>query len=746
MSASRSRKEAIAAIAAAKNPEPIVDYVRHPVTEVFGANVFSDTVMRARLPKDTYKALKCTVMEGKPLDGTVADVVANTMKDWAIENGATHFTHWFQPLTGLTAEKHDSFIVPTLDGRAILEFSGKELIKGEPDASSFPSGGIRATFEARGYTAWDATSPAFLLDGVNGKTLCIPTAFLSYTGEALDKKVPLLRSMEAVSKQAVRMLRLFGDETVNRVVSTVGPEQEYFLVDRRFYLQRPDLINAGRTIFGAKPPKGQELEDHYFGSVRQRILAFMMEAEMEMYKLGIPVKTRHNEVAPAQFEIAPVYESCNLGTDHNMLIMETLKSTAERHGLACLMHEKPFAGVNGSGKHVNWSMATECQNLLEPGTTPHDNAQFLVFLAAACRAVYRHADLLRASVALAGNDHRLGANEAPPAIISIFLGEQLTEVVEQIIEGKCEPGTHGGCLEIGVSTLPTLPKDTTDRNRTSPFAFTGNKFEFRAVGSSQSIAGPLFIINTIVAESLDYLATQLEKEVAAGKALNEALAALLKATFKECQDIFFNGDNYTEEWLREATRRGLPNFTNAVDALQTLKSDATKKLFSKYGIFNAREAESRYTVMMESYIKAINIEALLSYQIARTVILPAAMNYQRLLATSLVEAKQALGVLELVPAGMGGSASGSTAFGPQEELLSEVATTISGLKVAIDELGCIHAEAEEAEESILTHARHFRDKVVPAMARVRTAVDELELVVDDDLWPLPKYREMLFVY
>ncbi|MHB9132509.1 MAG: glutamine synthetase III family protein [Armatimonadota bacterium] len=737
---SNARKQAVAEIAATSVPEPMVDYVQHPLTEVFGVNVFSDTVMRARLPKATYKALKATMSGEQQLDPAVADVVANAMKDWAIEQGATHFTHWFQPMTGLTAEKHDSFIVPTADGRAILEFSGKELIKGEPDASSFPSGGIRATFEARGYTAWDVTSPAFLVDGVNGKTLSIPTAFISYTGDVLDKKTPLLRSIEVLSKQAMRVLRIFGNTTASRVSTTIGAEQEYFLIDKRFYLQRPDLINAGRTLFGAKPPKGQEMEDHYFGAIRSRVLAFMMEAEREMFKLGIPVKTRHNEVSPAQFEIAPLFEYANLATDHNMLVMEILKSTAERHGLTCLLHEKPFAGVNGSGKHNNWSMAdSDGNNLLEPGKTPHDNAQFLTFLSAIIRAVYKHSKLLRSSVAVAGNDHRLGANEAPPAIISIFLGKQLTEIVNQLVEGRCEPGQHGGCLEVGVTTLPSLPKDTTDRNRTSPFAFTGNKFEFRAVGSSQSIAGPNIVLNTIVAESLDYIASRLEKSLAEGKDLNVSLQVLLQEVLSESKAVLFDGDNYTDEWLAEATRRGLPNLKNTVDALPALVEPAAKKLFATYSVFSEREAESRFAIMVENYIKAVNIEAQLTEQIGQTVILPAAMKYQTQVAAALLSTKQALGAL--VPAGGG---STGVEFGPQESLLADVTELIGNLMNALDALRAQHAHEDDSD--VLAHAKHFRDGVIPAMVQVRACADKLESLVDDEIWPLPKYREMLFVY
>ena len=734
MSANNARRSAIAEIATSQPQAANIDYALHPVTEIFAANVFSDAVMRARLPKATYKALKQTIDEGKPLDQAVADVVASAMKDWAIEKGATHFTHWFQPMTGLTAEKHDSFVTPTADGRAMQEFSGKELIKGEPDASSFPSGGIRATFEARGYTAWDPTSPAFLVEGINGRTLSIPTAFFSYTGEALDKKVPLLRSIEALSKQAVRVLRLFGNVS-QRVTTTVGPEQEYFLIDKKFYLQRPDLINAGRTLFGARPPKGQEMEDHYFGAIRSRILAFMMDAEREMFKLGIPVKTRHNEVAPAQFEIAPLFEASNVATDHNMLVMEVLKSTAERYGLACLLHEKPFAGVNGSGKHNNWSMAdSHGNNLLEPGTTPQENAQFLTFLASVVRAVYRHAPLLRASVAIAGNDHRLGANEAPPAVISIFLGSQLSEVVENLIECKGQCGEHGGSITVGVSTLPQLPKDTTDRNRTSPFAFTGNKFEFRAVGSSQTISGPNIVLNTIVAESLDYIATRLETALAAGEDFNEALHQLLQEVFRESASVIFDGDGYSREWAEEAEARQLPNLKSCIDALPTLCSAEARRLFSCYNIFSERELESRMTIMLENYVKAINIEAQLTAQMARTIILPAAMVYQQQLAQALVQTKKALGT------------SGSVDFTPQESMLAGLTNTIGNLHNAIDNLEAIHDAFDEEEGDLLAHATHFKEQVIPAMTIVRAHADTLESVVDDACWPLPKYREMLFIY
>ncbi len=730
MSTMNARKKAIATIAGIEQAEASVNYVEKPITEIYGMNVFNEETMRKRLPKAVFKSIKQTINEGKPLDLSVADVVANSMKDWAIERGASHYTHWFQPMTGLTAEKHDSFINPTADGNVILEFSGKELIKGEPDASSFPSGGIRATFEARGYTAWDPTSPAFLMDSVNGKTLCIPTAFVSYTGEVLDKKVPLLRSIEALSTQALRTLRLFGNTSTKRVIATVGPEQEYFLIDKNFYLQRPDLINAGRTLFGAKPPKGQEMEDHYFGAIRARVLNYMMDAEQEMYKLGIPIKTRHNEVAPAQFEVAPIFESSNLATDHNMLVMEVLKSVASKHGMACLLHEKPFAGVNGSGKHNNFSMATDDgQNLLEPGKTPHENAQFLTFLAAIIRAVDIHADLLRASVAVVGNDHRLGANEAPPAVISIFLGKQLEEIVDQLIAGKAEGGKHGGQLTVGVSTLPTLPKDTTDRNRTSPFAFTGNKFEFRAVGSTQTISGPNIVLNTIVAESLDFMVTSLEAAIAKGETLEAALQTLLQSVLSDSKKVLFDGDGYSAEWAAEAEKRKLPNLKTTVDALPALITEKAHKLFAKYGVFNEIELESRYEIMVENYIKALNIEAMLTEQIAQTIILPVAIEYQCKVAGSLLATKNALPGAKLAP---------------QEALLGSISDTTSALKTAIDTLADVHAAVPE-DVAVIVTATYYRDEVLPAMLAVREAADTLENLVDDAIWPMPKYREMLFI-
>jgi len=732
MTISNSRRRAIEAIASRPAPKATVDYAKEPVSKIFGENVFSASVMRAALPKDVYKILVRTMQNGQPLDPSIADTVANAMKDWAISRGATHYTHWFLPMTGLTAEKHDSFLVPTGDGQAILEFSGKMLIKGEPDASSFPSGGIRSTFEARGYTAWDPTSPAFLVDGVNGKTLCIPTAFCSWTGEALDKKTPLLRSIEALNKQALRVLRIFGNHTASRVTTTVGPEQEYFLIDRRFYLLRPDLINAGRTLFGAKPPKGQEMEDHYFGAIKDRVLAFMMDAERELYKLGIPIKTRHNEVAPAQFEIAPVFEQSNVATDHNMLVMEVLRDTATKHGLQCLLAEKPFAGINGSGKHNNWSMSDDLgNNVLDPGHTPHDNAQFLVFLTAVIRAIDKFGKLMRAAIATAGNDHRLGANEAPPAIISIYLGDKLMEVVKGLIAGKKEPGPSGGVLQIGVSALPPLPKDDSDRNRTSPFAFTGNKFEFRAVGSSQSIARPNTVLNTIVAESLDFMATEIEKAVASGSDLNSAVQKVVQTQLREHERVLFNGDNYTPEWHAEAERRGLPNLKSVVDAAPVLLDADARTLFAKYGVYNQQELESRYTVLLEAYCKTINIEALLTSNIARTLILPAALQYQHTVALSISTTRVALKDVDL---------------GAQEKMLKDISAKVGALKNAIDALDAVRSKADGNEHDVLHHAKFYHKEVIRAMNEVRAHADELEIMIDDNLWPLPKYREMLYVY
>src|SRR5947207_2780082 len=607
----------------------------------FGSLVFNDTVQQARLPKPAYQALRRTITHGDSLDMAVADAVAKAMKEWAIEHGATHYTHWFQPLTGITAEKHDSFLNPTSDGKAVAEFSGKELIKGEPDASSFPSGGMRSTFEARGYTAWDPTSPPWLLKSGNATTLVIPTAFVSWTGEALDKKTPLLRSMEALSKQAVRILKLFGS-TAERVVTTCGPEQEYFLIDQYFYLSRPDLINAGRTLFGAKPPKGQELEDQYFGAIPDRVMAFMSEVETELYKVGVPVKTRHNEVAPSQYEIAPVFENANVATDHQMMTMETMRRSAPKFGLACLMHEKPFAGVNGSGKHVNWSISDdEGHNLLSPGANPHDNMQFLVFCTAVLRAVNKWQGLLRASIASAGNDHRLGANEAPPAILSVFLGDMLTDIFEQIEKGGARSTKHGGELDTGVLVLPKLPRDAGDRNRTSPFAFTGNKFEFRAVSSGQSISYPNTALNMAVTESLDYMATELEKATKGGKSLEAAVAELLPRVIKENKRIIFNGNNYAAEWEKQATKRGLLNLKNTVDALPQLVTKEVIALFEKYKVLNARELHARYEIMLETYNKVVNIEGQLMVLMANRYIMPAVLECQRQVGASVAAVKAA---------------------------------------------------------------------------------------------------------
>ncbi len=727
MNSTNMRHAAIRAVATAEHQLEQVNFTETHMKDLFGMNVFSESVQRERLPKPVFKALQKTIKQGAPLDPAIADAVAAAMKDWAIERGATHFTHQFQPMTGLTAEKHDSFVQPTGDGKAILEFSGKELVRGEPDASSFPSGGLRATFEARGYTAWDPTSPAYILESPNGATLVIPTAFLSWTGEALDKKTPLLRSMEALSTHALRILRLFGNSDAKKVFTTVGPEQEYFLIDKNFYYARPDLINAGRTLFGAPPPKGQEMEDQYFGHIPERVIACMADCEAQLFKLGVPVKTRHNEVAPSQYEIAPIFEDSNLATDHQMLMMEVMRKTAPRYGLACLLHEKPFAGINGSGKHNNWSMSTDTgENLLNPGDTPHDNAQFLVFCAAVLRAVAKYPELLRVSVASAANDHRLGANEAPPAIISVFLGDQLQDVIDQLEQGAAKRTKQGGYMEVGVSVLPKLPKDAGDRNRTSPFAFTGNKFEFRAVGGSQSIAGPNTVLNTIVAESLDYIASQLEKAKGAGKDVNRAVQDLLPSLIKESKKVIFNGDNYTAEWHAEAEKRGLPNLRNSVDALPVILRRDTVELFSKYHVYSERELNSRFNILCENYVKTVSIEGKLASMMARTMILPAALRYQAEVATA-VNATKAAGV----------DVAG------QMELLKTLTATINGFQSAAATLD--HALAHHAEGDAHAHAKHARDAVLPAMASLRVLGDKLETLVADDLWPLPTYREMLFI-
>lgn len=692
--------------------------IQESIENTFGCNVFNDAVMRTRLPKSTYKALRRTIDEGVPLDPAVADVVANAMKDWAIEKGATHFTHWFQPMTGVTAEKHDSFISPTGDGKVIMEFSGKELIKGEPDASSFPSGGLRATFEARGYTAWDCTSPAFIKDN----TLCIPTAFCSYTGEALDKKTPLLRSMEALSKQAVRVLRALGNHTVTKVTTTVGPEQEYFVIDKKLFEKRLDLILTGRTLFGAKPPKGQELEDHYFVTLKERIANFMAEVDQELWKLGVMAKTKHNEVAPAQHEIAPIFSTTNIATDHNQLVMEILRKVANRHGLVCLLHEKPFAGVNGSGKHNNWSMSTnDGQNLLDPGKTPHENEQFLLFLAAVIEAVDDYAALLRASIANPGNDHRLGANEAPPAIVSIFLGDQLTEILEQIANGGVKNAKLGGEIKLGVSTLPALPKDSTDRNRTSPFAFTGNKFEFRMVPSSASIADPNTVLNTIVAEVLSRIADRLEK----ASNIDEEVQAIVKEIVKKHRRIIFNGNNYSEEWVKEAEKRGLPNIQSTVDAIPAWIDDKVVRTFTKHNVLTKEELHARYEIYLENYVKTINIEALTMIEMARRQILPASIRFAGDVASSLTALKNA------------GVQSSET-----EALMKKLSTTIDSLGKNVASLEKVLSQVPN--DDVFKKAQYYRDVVFSTMGKVREDADTLETIVESSYWPMPTYADLLF--
>jgi glutamine synthetase len=707
--------------AAGKSASP-----RPKATDIFGSLTFNDEVQRRRLPRDVYKALRRTMTHGEPLDASAADIIASAMKDWAFEHGATHYTHWFQPMTGITAEKHDSFIVPSSDGgRAVAEFSGKELIKGEPDASSFPSGGMRSTFEARGYTAWDPTSPPWLLTSQNGTTLVIPTAFVSWTGDSLDKKTPLLRSIEALSKQAIRILRLFGSRA-ERVGTTCGPEQEYFLIDRNFYFARPDLINAGRTLFGAKPPKGQELEDQYFGSIPERVLAFMHDVENELYKVGVPVKTRHNEVAPSQYELAPIFENANVATDHQMMTMEAMKRIAPKYGLTCLLHEKPFAGVNGSGKHLNWSMSDDLgNNLFSPGDTPHENIQFLVFCTAMLRAVNKWQGLLRMSIASAGNDHRLGANEAPPAIISVFLGDMLTDIFEQIEKGGARRTKDGGILDTGVSVLPKLPRDAGDRNRTSPFAFTGNKFEFRAVSANQSIAFPNIALNVAMTEALDYVATELEKAVKSKKTLEQAVKDLLPKVIKENKRIIFNGNNYADAWRKDAAKRGLLNHTNTVDALPELVKPDVVKIFEKYKVLNSRELHARYDVAVETYVKTVNVEAQLMVLMANRYILPAALRYQKDVAESVAAVRDA-----------GGSVKEA------KRVLDRLTGLVDDLRQRTDRLAkALDEQAPTAEK----HAKAMRDTVVPAMTALRETGDQIELVVPHELWPLPTYREMLFI-
>jgi len=690
------------------------------VPSLFGSMVFNDEVMQARLPKDTYKALKKAIEQGTHLELDIANVVANAMKEWAIEKGATHFTHWFQPMTGVTAEKHDSFISPVKGGRVIMEFSGKELVRGEPDASSFPSGGLRATFEARGYTVWDITSYAFVKDG----TLYIPTAFCSYGGEALDKKTPLLRSMEALDKQAMRILRLFGNNTAKRVITTVGPEQEYFLIDKEVFLKRPDLVYTGRTLFGARPPKGQEMEDHYFGSIKPRVSAFMHELEEELWKLGVLAKTKHNEVAPAQHEMAPIFSTTNIATDHNQLAMELLKSIANKHGLACLLHEKPFAGVNGSGKHVNWSISTDTGiNLLEPGETPYENAQFLLFLTAVIKAVDEYQDLLRVSVASAGNDHRLGANEAPPAIVSMFVGEELAEILEALETDSVYQGKEKHQMEIGVTVLPHFPKDTTDRNRTSPFAFTGNKFEFRMLGSAFSIAGPNIVLNTVVAEILGQFADILEN----ASDFQAELSALIKKTIREHKRIIFNGNNYSDEWVQEAERRGLSNLRTTVDALPAFVSQKSIDVFTRHKVFTEKEIHSRYEILLENYSKTLHIEALTMTDIVKKEIIPACIGYQNELS-QLIISKKTIGGCECTL---------------EENLLEKISKLSNSLLEKLETLENAILETKTVSDA-LSLARFYRERVFSAMSELRLIVDELETLVAKKHWPLPTYAEMLY--
>jgi len=725
MSGSAARLQAIEAVTTYKPISEPLSFSDVSASEIFGANVFGRAVMKARLPKPVFQSLCKTIDTGAPLDPTTADIVASAMKDWAIEKGATHYAHIFYPLTGVTAEKHDSFLNPDGQGGALAEFAGKVLIQGEPDASSFPNGGIRDTSQARGYTAWDVTSPAYILENPNGTTLCIPTAFVSWTGEALDKKTPLLRSMQALNKQAQRILRLFGHENAATVYSFAGAEQEYFLIDRHFAFSRPDVLATGRTLFGAPPPKGQEFDDHYFGAIPDRVLAFMLDAERELFKLGIPVKTRHNEVAPAQYEVAPVFENANLATDHQQMLMVTLKKVAEKYGMTCLLHEKPFARVNGSGKHVNFSIGNATQgNLLDPGDTPEKNAQFLIFCAAVIRAVSKWAPVLRAVVSSAANDHRLGANEAPPAIISIFLGSELTQIFEQIAKGQTASSAGRGTLTVGVDTLPPLPKDAGDRNRTSPFAFCGNRFEFRAVGAGQSIAGPMVAINTILAESIDVLAGELEAAVAGGEDLNAAIQRLLADVMKRHGKVIFNGHGYTAEWHAEAEKRGLPNLRTAVEAIPVLESKEVVDLFETYGVLTERELQSRVEVYLEQYCKTVMVEARTMIEMAKTIVFPAAIRYQSELAVTCANLKAVGYTFDT------DTLDGVTA------LVKELQTHIGALEKAL---------AHEAEGSTLDHAKHYRDEVLPAMVALRGTADTLEGVVADDLWPLATYQEMLFI-
>ncbi|MFH1616086.1 MAG: glutamine synthetase III [Planctomycetota bacterium] len=694
------------------------------IVEIFGLNVFNDKVMRERLPRDVYKEFKQSLAGYGPLSPGVADMLANAMKDWAIEKGSTHFSHWFQPMTGLTAEKHDSFISPTSEGSTIMEFSGRELIRGEPDASSFPSGGLRATFEARGYTAWDCTSPVFIKKDGDNITLYIPSAFCSYTGMALDKKTPLLRSMDALSRQAIRVLRIFGNRMSQRVIATLGPEQEYFLIDRSFYEKRLDLVLTGRTLFGAAPPRGQEMNDHYFGTLHERIASFMHEVNTELWRLGVSAKTQHNEVSPAQYELAPIFTTVNVATDHNQLTMETLQKVATRHNFVCLLNEKPFAGVNGSGKHSNWSIMTDDGiNLLDPGNTPHDNMVFLVMLCAVIRGVDEYAKLLRASVATAGNDHRLGSHEAPPAIISIFLGEQLTDIFEQLAAGEAKSSKQGGELKLGISTLAPLPKDFTDRNRTSPFAFTGNKFEFRMVGSSQSTAGSSFVLNTIVAEILREIADELE----GADDVRAAAQKILGRIAREHNRVVFNGDNYTQEWAAEAKKRGLPNIRSTVESLKTIMDDENVELFERHGVLSKAELAARTEILIEAYNMTVNIEALTMLMIAKRQILPAVSKYAGEVGSAAAAVKSAGGAAET-----------------QLKMLNKVCGLMKSLERSIEELEKIREKTVKIDD-LTIRAESCRDEVIPAMQSLRRYADELEGIVDAELWPLPCYAEMLFM-
>ncbi len=698
---------------------------KNVIEQVFGINVFNDEVMQTKLPKDVYKSWKKTLESGEDLDSDIANVVAHAMKEWALEHGATHYTHWFHPMTGITAEKHDSFLSPATESKPVLEFKGKELIKGEPDASSFPSGGLRATFEARGYTAWDCTSPAFLREDSGGVTLCIPTAFCSYTGEALDKKTPLLRSMEAISKQAVRIMKLFGYDDVKKVSCSVGPEQEYFLINHEKYLQRKDLIFTGRTLFGAPAPKGQELDDHYFGIIKERIAVFMKDLNQELWKVGILAKTQHNEVAPAQHEMAPIYSTANIATDHNQLVMEIMKKVAKRHNMECLLHEKPFEGVNGSGKHNNWSIVTDTGiNLLDPGKKPHENTKFLLFLSAVIKAVDENAELLRLSASNPGNDHRLGANEAPPAIISIFLGEQLEDIIEQIVKGDVSSSIQSSQLDTGVHVLPVLKKDATDRNRTSPFAFTGNKFEFRMLGSSLSIAGPNFTLNTIVADVLQDFADELEKADDFDSAVND----LIKRTVTEHQKVIFNGDGYSDDWITEAEKRGLPNIKSMVEAIPYLVSDQTVQVFERQNVLTKAELESRAEINYETYSKTINIEAKTMIDMAGKQYIPAIIQY----VTSLADSVNSIT-----------AACSSVDVSVQTELLTKCSSLLATAQKALTQLEKVTAEAAAKEEG-QEQAVYFKDVVFPAMDALRSPIDELEMIVDQDYWPVPSYSDLLF--